>query len=461
MKLKWSDLWTWKGVIGNREYLFWGFLLFALKYGMDRVVAHLFFHRPWWIWSYLAPAASGSLDMVAPSDRAFYITLSALALPFIWTGVVITLRRLRDLRMSPGLVLLFFVPIANLFFFMVLGILPSSSGKVRVLTDVPGRKRLERLIPESVWGSALMAIAVNLVSGLIFTRLSVHTLQQYGWGLFVGLPFCLGLTSSLIYSYHKPRSLSACITVALLSLGFVFLGLLVFAFEGVVCLFMAAPIAGVIAVFGALLGYGIRDAATDYDTSKIFPAILLLMPAVLGVEKAAPATAQTFAVRTTIEVDAPPQEVWKNVVAFAQIPEPEEWYFRAGIAYPIRAWIHGSGTGAVRHCVFSTGEFVEPIVIWDEPELLRFSVTANPAPMEEYTFYAHIHPPHLAHFLESQGGQFLLTPLPGNRTRLEGTTWYQHHMWPAFYWEWWSDFLIHRIHLRVLNHVRTQTLAEM
>ena len=49
---------------------------------------------------------------------------------------------------------------------------------------------------------------------------------------------------------------------------------------------------------------------------------------------------------------------------------------------------------------------------------------------------------------------FKLTPLPGNRTLLEGTTWYQHGLWPTEYWRWWSDAIIHRIHLRVLNHIQ-------
>ena len=42
---------------------------------------------------------------------------------------------------------------------------------------------------------------------------------------------------------------------------------------------------------------------------------------------------------------------------------------------------------------------------------------------------------------------------PRGRTRLAGTTWYKHHMWPASYWGLWSDFwIIHRIHLRVLQY---------
>jgi hypothetical protein len=124
------------------------------------------------------------------------------------------------------------------------------------------------------------------------------------------------------------------------------------------------------------------------------------------------------------------------------------------VAYPIRAEINGRGPGAVRRCVFSTGAFVEPIEVWDEPRLLRFSVTENPPPMKEWSPIADIHPPHLEGYLASRRGQFLLTPLAGGRTRLEGTTWYQHHMWPAAYWRIWSDGIIRRIHMQVLKHVK-------
>jgi hypothetical protein len=157
---------------------------------------------------------------------------------------------------------------------------------------------------------------------------------------------------------------------------------------------------------------------------------------------------------SSIEVNAPVERVWKHVVAFAELPPPDEALFKLGIAYPIRAEINGCGPGAVRHCVFSTGPFVEPIEVWDEPRLLKFSVTENPEPMQEWTPYRDVHPPHLNGFLVSRQGQFLLTPLPDGRTRLEGTTWYHHSLWPANYWQLWSDFIIHKIHLRVLRHVK-------
>lgn len=144
------------------------------------------------------------------------------------------------------------------------------------------------------------------------------------------------------------------------------------------------------------------------------------------------------------------------MVAFAEIPPPKELLFRAGIAYPIRAEISGHGVGAVRHCIFSTGPFADPIEVWDEPRLLKFGVTANPAPLNELSPYGNIQPPHLHGYFVSKQGQFLLTALPGGPTRLEGATWYQHTMWPAAYWRLWSDYIIHKIHLRVLEHIRAQ-----
>mgnify|MGYP003339746087 CR=1 FL=1 len=159
-------------------------------------------------------------------------------------------------------------------------------------------------------------------------------------------------------------------------------------------------------------------------------------------------------VRSAVVIAAPPDKVWNNVIAFSELPPPTEWLFKVGIAYPLRATLYGTGPGAIRHCVFTTGPFVEPIEVWDAPRLLRFGVTQNPPPMEEWTPYAAVHPPHLEGFLVSERGQFRLEALPDGRTRLEGTTWYRHHMWPERYWQWWSDYIIHRIHLRVLNHIK-------
>ena len=113
-----------------------------------------------------------------------------------------------------------------------------------------------------------------------------------------------------------------------------------------------------------------------------------------------------------------------------------------------------SDLGADRCCEFSTGSFVEPITRWQQPTLLAFDVSATPAPMRELSPYD-IHPPHLDGFLKSHRGQFRLAPLDGGtRTRLEGTTWCSHKLYPEFYWRLWSDMILHKIHRRVLDQIR-------
>jgi len=120
--------------------------------------------------------------------------------------------------------------------------------------------------------------------------------------------------------------------------------------------------------------------------------------------------------------NAPPERVWRHVIGFSKLPEPDPWYFKLGIAYPRRATIEGTGMGAVRRCEFSTGAFVEPVTVWDPPRRLAFDVESQPPPMHELSPYRHVHPPHLDGYLRCQRGEFRLVALPGGRTRLEGST---------------------------------------
>jgi hypothetical protein len=81
--------------------------------------------------------------------------------------------------------------------------------------------------------------------------------------------------------------------------------------------------------------------------------------------------------------------------------------------------------------------------------------------MQEWSFYAHLHPPHLDDSFRSARGEFRLTPTAAGGTRLEGSTWYAMQMGPAAYWKVWGDAILHRIHLRVLEHVRSLSEAAL
>ena len=317
-------------------------------------------------------------------------------------------------------------------------------------------------LPRSRWSTtrALGAILLPLPFAALAVFLGTHVLRDYGWTLFVGFPFVTPMLSVLIYGFGRGASVGECLKLGGLWIVAAIVLMTVTAFEGLICIAMLLPLAAPVVLLGCLAGWLVLrlTGQRSRDLGKVAALLVALMPAMLGAEHWADLKPLQFTCETSVVVDAPPETVWRHVVRFADLPEPDDWYFRLGLAYPIRARIEGTGVGAVRRCEFSTGAFVEPIEVWDEPRLLRFAVTSNPAPMREWNPLFPIHPPHLDGFLVSRRGQFHLTRLPGGKTLLRGSTLYQHGLWPAAYWRLWSDPIIHRIHDRVLRHIKA--LAE-
>ena len=448
------DLWSWHGKVGRARYLATGVILFVVKHNLDRVLA-AFAGYPWSpisYWVFIGPNGVASLK---PEDAMFYVVLLVFAIPFMWIGTMLTLRRLRDADLPLWLVMLFYVPFLNLIFFAVLAAIPS---RQPVDNGSKFGSRFGRLIPQSEFGSAAFGIGITALLAVIETVISTTGLGQYGWGLFVGIPFFLGLNSTMIYGYHYQRSVAKCLLVSLLSVGLVGLALFGFAVEGIICLAMALPLAIPLALFGGLIGYVLQKRAYATNTLRVASVVCLLVPGLIFIEYAVGETPPLYEVKTSVVIKSDLQTVWTHVVTFSQLPPPTETMFKTGIAYPIRAEMHGHGAGAERHCVFSTGAFVEPITVWDEPRLLAFGVSGQPPAMEELSIYRHLHPPHLDNYFVAKRGQFELKPLPDGTTLLEGTTWYQNRYWPAPYWHLWSDEVIETIHKRVLLHIKS--LAE-
>jgi hypothetical protein len=509
MRLQPSLLWTWNRTIDRVPYLLTGALFFLVKFVIDWTIANRVFGQSWSPLNYLIWPNDRVLRVFELGDpeRAFSLTMLLVSLPFIWTGVILTLHRLRATGLPLGLIVLFFVPLVNLLLFMVLVVLPtrpvqsaadidsplddaqppqvtlaepevgildpdllprpSSAGSTNIQRKArtPARRQLEPLrqfhrsiVLESHWRSGLVSllITVSLAVGAVIVGAQVF--QSYGFSLFVGAPFAVGMISVLLFGFSRPQSFGACIAVAMAASALAGVAILLVALEGAICLIMAAPIAFFLSFLGALVGYTIqaRPWLNDHGAPLTF-MLLLVVPSLMAAESANEPEPEVRAVRTEVFINAPPDGVWPHVIAFPPLPEPDDWFFKTGIAYPQRAEIHGVGVGAVRHCIFSTGTFVEPIDVWDPPHRLRFRVTEQPEPMQEWSPY-HIHPAHLDHYLNSREGQFLLEALPDGRTRLVGTTWYSNRMWPAAYWNLWSDYIIHRIHGRVLEHI--QKLSE-
>lgn len=443
-------LFSFEGRISRGPYFIAGALLLTLKFLVDHTIAASF-GQPWRIWNYFFPPSDLTIFGLGVSHPRLYLILWAAAVPFFWIGIALTLRRLRDAGMRLGLVFLFFVPIANLFFFLALCFASSAPEE-----QLPSPALRARTGSGAVLVGALLAAAV----GVVAIYFGANVLARYGFGLFLAVPFFTGFLASWALNSGHVQSRANTVGISVLVPIVIGLALIGFRLEGITCLLMAVPLALPFSIAGGLTARYCLSARRAPRAETSVTACVAILPLLMLGEQAVNLQPPVRAVTTSITVNAPADVVWKNVIAFPPLAPPNEFLFRSGIAYPIGAQILGSGPGAVRYCRFSTGDFVEPVTVWDENHLLAFDVAQEPPSLHELGI-GPIHTPHVdRNYLRSLRGQFRLIALDNDHTLLEGTTWYQDSFWPQAYWSVLSDAIIHRIHARVLEHVKAHAESQ-
>jgi uncharacterized membrane protein YhaH (DUF805 family) len=433
--------------VGHRAYVASGTGLMVLKYLVDVAVVWHYTGRVYTPADYLSPLWSVRQHVLQGVPPGAMLALGAWALMFLWIGVGMSLRRAADAGKSPWLALLFFVPYVNLVLMVALSLLPSVPA-ARWRTETP-----EAVLDER-FKSALLGILISLAVTIPTVLLAVYFKRSYSAGLFLGTPFTLGWITGHVFNRVYPRTAGQTAQVALLGTMLAGAALFLFAAEGAVCLILAFPLAAGVAILGGLLGRAIALRGSEPVSRAWMGA--LFAPMLVLTEPRLPAP--SYEALSVVEIDAPPATVWRYVVTFPDLPPPTEAVFRIGVAAPLRARIEGSGVGAIRYCDFTTGSFVEPITAWEEGHLLAFDIVRQAPPMQEWSPYRDVNPPHLNGYFRATRGEFRLVPLPGGRTRLEGRTSYEVEMFPQGYWAVPAGRIISAIHLRVLRHIKA--LAE-
>jgi len=164
-----ADLWRWDGRVSRAAYATVGLIGVAVKHNLDRLIASSFlgYKNSFNYWAPLGKAAR--LDHLSDTEVKFLATLLLVSIPFIWTGVAMTVKRLRDAGQPVWLATLFFVPFINLLFFLVLCALPPQERSQKSEgAPWPGPLGIDRFIPHSKVGSAALSIVVTTVLGLGF-----------------------------------------------------------------------------------------------------------------------------------------------------------------------------------------------------------------------------------------------------------------------------------------------------
>src|SRR5216117_1877629 len=440
MTARWLRLWFgFSDPVGRDTYVRHGLGLTAFKYAIDALLVWQFAGIVWTPFDYLAPLLSTRQAMLRDAPSWLLPLMVVIALPFLWIGVSMSMRRAVDAGASPWVALLFFVPGLNLVLMLAFCLPPSRPRGVSTTQSAVADDRFK---------SAMLGVAASLAITFLSIAVAVYLRRRYSAGLFLGVPFTIGYISSYIYNYRVDRPAGESVVLALASVTIAAGAMVVFALEGLICIGMALPLAWAIAWPGAVLG---RVMARRDMFGSTGAGMALLVPLFLGVEPRK--TPTPHEVVTIVEIAAPPDEVWRHVVTFPDLPPPTALLFRAGVAAPTRARIEGSGVGAVRYCDFTTGSFVEPITACDENQRLAFDITAQAPPMSELSPYRNVNLLHLDGYFRATHGEFRLTPLPGGRTRLEGRTAYVVDMFPQRYWTLPAGRIVAAIHERVLRHI--------
>jgi hypothetical protein len=311
---------------------------------------------------------------------------------------------------------------------------------VPVLACLPVRRRDADAQPEEVPESDRPGVnAAHVVQGLFAgmflivaaVLISAVTFGAYGWGLFVMTPFMVGVATAYLANRRNPLDLRQTNLLVSSALGLGGLALLLLALEGAVCIVLLAPLALGLALIGGVIGRGVALQRNSRD--KPLMAVALL-PLVFALEAAMPPSA-AIASQESIDIAAPAPAVWRAMTSGADIAEPPGLVGRAGLAYPLRGKLLGSGVGAVRIGVFSTGLARERVTEWVPGRRLAFRVLSQPPAMEEMSPYRRVHAPHVSGYFETGETRFTLTPLARGGTRLTVAASHVLRIDPIPYWE--------------------------
>lgn len=376
-------------------------------------------------------------------DTGFELVLLIVSILGLLAGLLLLFKRMRAIKVPPYYLTLYCIPLLDM---ILTFLLINNDNDLAVESDDQERYSPTELLKIIGFQSLVLICMV-----MVFTQVT----KAYTIGLFIGLPFFSGYLCQRCFDYVRLNIFVVALIASLSGSFVLFIGGL----EGLICLIMLFPVYYVACLIGAFLAKdfkGRRPTVARLSLTSLWFALIVIVPDLIYHQNQESPNAAT--VVSEVYIDAPREVVWQSLCNFKTIEEEPGWLFKLGVAHPISARMMTDSLGRkVRHCMFTTGPFVEPITLEIKDSTLAFYVQSQPLIMEEVSPYK-ISPAHLDDYVRSERGQFLLVK-HGKGTILKGTTWYTSKIEPFFYWKLWCDYIIHDIHLQVLRQIERQSLA--
>lgn len=230
---------------------------------------------------------------------------------------------------------------------------------------------------------------------------------------------------------------------ACLMLAFV---LAVLAWEGAICLVIAAPIYLFMSSLGGVTA-GLHDRSArrrGYDPSNFRFGIVLALPVLLApIEQRFATKTEKRVVETSIQIAADPATVFRNLAEVREIhsdERPHGFFQRIGIPRPLEATLSYAGVGAVRDARFVEGiRFVETLTRYEPGRSLAFNIAVDPGSIGD-TLDEHVRVG--GPYFDAEYGEFDIEPKPGGVVLLR--LWSRHRLATHFnfYASLWTDAIM-------------------
>jgi len=222
--------------------------------------------------------------------------------------------------------------------------------------------------------------------------------------------------------------------------------------EGLICFVMAIVIALPLSSLGGITAWWFRRYKEKKNTQLVFLGVLLILPFSSGyLEQKFDYAPALMKAENSIVIQAPPQEVWKQIIEVKKIEEPITGYFyKMGFPKPIEATLQGEGVGAVRLAKFDKGlQFIETIDQWEDQKQLSFSIKSDPSSTPPTTLDSHVVVG--GEYFDVLRGTYQIEPLENQQVRLHLSSQFRVSTRFNFYAGLWAKFLMNDIQKSILE----------
>ncbi|EHQ28183.1 SRPBCC family protein [Mucilaginibacter paludis] len=287
-----------------------------------------------------------------------------------------------------------------------------------------------------------MAFTLIGLSKLFFNDHSGATVLAYSE--FIIIPLLMGILSAYYWRNldlrGKTLSWYSCVnSFYAIVLSTVFLG------EGMICLIIVSPLIFGFVITGAFLGKEMFKRRNQNLNISIITLLTFIF-----IADSRSKHEYSNMVSDSLIVNATPDKIWKNVVAFEPIRQKNNyWLFQIGMPSPMATTVTGYYQGAGRKCIFSNGYvFGEKIVTYNPGKDLTFDIVNQPRD------------PEIMGHIDILRGQFLLHDNGNGTTTLIGNSWYKLYVFPVWYYDVWAQSITRNVHLRVMEHIKQLSEAK-